>query len=415
MEYHVDTTEAPVHGQVEDGWGKVADAFRANFEGSPGEIGSSCGVYVGGRPVVDLWGGLADSESKRPWNEDTVALVASTTKGATAICAHMLVQRGQLDLDAPVVKYWPEFGANGKDRIPVRLLLSHQAGLPIVDGPLTFDDVAAWDPVIRAIEAQKPLWEPGTEHVYHSATYGYLIGEVVRRITGKSLGTYFADEVAGPLGLHAWIGLPEEQEPNVARIDTDQLDLELLIAGMIETTGLDADTVTRWFQAVWGEGSVQARAGSMGGAFDDAAELQDKRAYHAAEIPAGNMITNGHSLARMYAATVSDVDGVRLLDRATLERAIEVQTDKTRMHGLPADLDLPADRSFYMSLGFWRACPPLPMVGPNSFGHPGSGGSIGFGDPDAEVGFGYVMNHYSYQVGERRARNLSDAVVACLG
>ncbi len=150
--------------------------------------------------------------------------------------------------------------------------------------------MAAWDPVIRALEAQKPEWEPGTEHVYHSATFGYLVGEVVRRISGKSLGTFFADEVAGPLGLHAWIGLPEEQEPNVARIDTDPLDLELLIAGMIETTGLDADTVTRWFQAVWGEGSVQARAGSLGGAFDDGVELQDARAYRAAEIPAGNML-----------------------------------------------------------------------------------------------------------------------------
>lgn len=409
------TSGTQVHGHVEEGWGKVADAFQANFEGSPGEVGASCSVYVAGRPVVDLWGGLADSKTNRTWNRDTIALVASTTKGATAICAHLLAQRGELDLDAPVVNYWPEFGANGKDQIPVRWLLSHQAGLPVVDGPLTFEDVCAWDPVIRALEAQKPEWKPGTEHVYHSATFGYLVGEVVRRISGKSLGTFFADEVAGPLGLHAWIGLPEEQEPNVARIDTDPLDLEQLTAGMIETTGLDADTVTRWFQAVWGEGSVQARAGSLGGAFDDGVELQDTRAYRAAEIPAGNMVTNAQSVARMYAATVSDVDGVRLLDKATLERAIEVQTDRTRMHGLPADLDIPANRSFYMSLGFWRACPPLPMVGPNSFGHPGSGGSIGFGDPDADVGFGYVMNHYSYQVGERRARNLSDAVVECLG
>jgi len=409
------TTGVAVHGDVEEGWGEVADAFRANFEGSPGEVGASCCVYVGGRPVVDLWGGLGDSETQRPWEKDTIAMVASTTKGATAICAHMLAQRGLLDLDAPVVDYWPEFGANGKERIPVRLLLSHQAGLPVVDGPLTFEDVAAWDPVIRALEAQKPLWEPGTEHVYHSVTFGYLVGEVVRRISGKSLGTFFADEVAGPLGLNAYIGLPEEQEGKVARIEVGPLDMEKLTAGMIETTGLDADTVTRWMDAVWGEGSVQARAGSLGGAFDDAAELQHARAYRAAEIPAGNMLTDARSVARMYAATVSDVDGVRLLDKATLQRAIEVQTDKTRMHGLPAELDLPAERSFYMSLGFWRACPPMPLVGPNSFGHPGSGGSIGFGDPDAEVGFGYVMNLYSYQPGERRARNLADAVRSCLG
>lgn len=410
------TSEPAVHGHVEDGWGKVADQFRANFEGNPGEVGAACCVYVGGRPVVDLWGGLADSETKRPWREDTIAVVASTTKGATAICAHLLAQRGQLDLDAPVVDYWPEFGAGGKDRIPVRLLLSHQSGLPVVDGPLTLEQAYAWDPVIRAIEAQKPEWEPGTEHVYHSITFGYLVGELVRRVSGKSLGRFFADEVAGPLGLNAWIGLPEEQEEKVARIEyAAPLSLEEMTAGMIETTGLDPDTVTRWIQAVWGEGSIQARAGSLGGAFNVTSDLNAQRAYRAAEIPAGNMLTDARSLARMYAATVSEVDGVRLLDPATVERATEIQTDKTRMHGLPADLDLPADRSFNMSLGFWRACPPLPMAGPKSFGHPGSGGSVAFGEPDAGVGFGYVMNLWSFRTGEPRASSLAAAVRSCLG
>ncbi|WP_406057151.1 serine hydrolase domain-containing protein [Kribbella sp. NBC_00889] len=410
------TSEPAVHGHVEDGWGKVADQFRANFEGTPGEVGAACCVYVGGRPVVDLWGGLADSETKRPWREDTIAIVASTTKGATAICAHLLAQRGELDLDAPVVEYWPEFGAGGKDQIPVRLLLSHQSGLPVVDGPLTLEQAYAWDPVIRALEAQKPEWQPGTEHVYHSITYGYLVGELVRRVSGKSLGTFFADEVAGPLGLNAWIGLPEEQEQKVARIEyAAPLSLEEMTEGMIETTGLDADTVTRWIQAVWGEGSIQARAGSLGGAFEVTSDLNAQRAYRAAEIPAGNMLTDARSLARMYAATVSDVDGVRLLDPATVERATEIQTDKTRMHGLPADLDLPADRSFNMSLGFWRACPPLPMAGPKSFGHPGSGGSVAFGEPDAEVGFGYVMNLWSFRTGEPRASSLAAAVRSCLG
>jgi CubicO group peptidase (beta-lactamase class C family) len=147
-----------VQGHVEDGWGKVADAFRANFEGNPGEVGAACCVYAGGRPVVDLWGGLADREANRPWDRDTIVAVASTTKGAAAICAHMLVQRGELDLDAPVIKYWPEFGAAGKEHIPVRWLLSHQAGLPVVDGPLTFEEACAWHPVIRALEAQKPEW-----------------------------------------------------------------------------------------------------------------------------------------------------------------------------------------------------------------------------------------------------------------
>lgn len=410
------TSEIFVQGHVEEGWGKVADVFRANFEGNPGEVGTACCVYVGGRPVVDLWGGLADREAERPWGKHTISAVASTTKGAAAICAHMLVQRGQLDLDAPVATYWPEFGAAGKQHIPVRWLLSHQAGLPVVDGPLTFEQACAWDPVIRALEAQKPEWEPGTEHVYHAVTFGYLVGEIVRRITGKSLGTFFADEVAAPLGLQAWIGLPEEQEPNVATVHyAAPFTLEEMTAGLIETTGLDQATVIAWMQAVWGPGSVQARAGMLGGALDPASGYMNTRAWRAAEFPCCNMFADARSLARMYAATVSEVDGVRLLDPATVARMTVVQTDKTRMNGLPAGLDIPADRSFYMSLGFWRACPPMPWVGPGSFGHPGSGGSVAFGDLDAGIGFGYVTNLWSFRIGEPRAQNLAAAVVACLG
>lgn len=176
--------QTAMQGRVEAGWGKVADVFRANFDGTPGEVGAACCVYVDGRPV-------ADRAAKRPWDKETIVAVASTTKGAAAICAHLLVQRGELDLDAPVVKYWPAFGAAGKEQIPVRWLLSHQAGLPIVDGPLTFEEACAWHPVIRALEAQKPVWEPGTEHVYHSVTFGFLVGELVRRITGKPLGRSF--------------------------------------------------------------------------------------------------------------------------------------------------------------------------------------------------------------------------------
>ncbi|MEV6985618.1 serine hydrolase domain-containing protein [Sphaerisporangium sp. NPDC051017] len=403
------------HG-VEEGWGKLADAFRANFE-APGEVGAACSVYVGGRPVANLWGGLADREANRPWRKNTIVQVASTTKGATAICAHMLAQRGELDLDAPVARYWPEFGANGKEQIKVRWLLSHQAGLPLVDGPLTFEQACAWHPVIRALEAQKPLWQPGTEHVYHSVTYGFLVGEVVRRITGKSLGTFFAEEVAAPLGLSAWIGLPEEHEERVARLHfADAFSVEELLAGMIAATGLDADTVTAWVESMWSLGSIQMRAGELGGALDNTSgEYMLTRAWRAAEFPAANMLADARSLARMYAATVSDVDGVRLLDPSTVERMTVVQTDKTRMYGLPPGLDIPADRSFYMSLGFWRACPPAPMVGPGSFGHPGSGGSIALGDPDAGVGFGYVTNLWNFRPDDPRASNLAKAVRSCLG
>ncbi|WP_309113058.1 serine hydrolase domain-containing protein [Saccharothrix sp.] len=400
---------------VEQGWGKVADVFRANFA-NDGEVGAAVSVYAGGRPVVNLFDGLADREAGKPWRDDTIVQVASTTKGATAICAHVLVERGELDLDAPVTRYWPEFGANGKQDVPVRWLLSHQVGLPIVDGPLTFEDACAWDPVIRALEAQKPLWEPGTEHVYHSMTYGFLVGEIVRRVTGKTLGTFYADEIAAPLGLRAWIGLPEHEEPQVATLHyAAPFSVEELLAGMIKATGLDADTVAAWVNAVWGADSVQARAGELGGALDNSTAYFTTRAWRAAEFPAANMVADAHSIARMYAATVSEVDGVRLLNPDTVARMTEVRTDKTRMHGLPDGLDIPADRSFNMSLGFWRACPPMPMAGPGSFGHPGSGGSIGFGDPDAGIGFAYVTNLWNFRADDPRAADLATAVRSCLG
>jgi CubicO group peptidase (beta-lactamase class C family) len=400
---------------VAPGWGKVADAFRANFDESIGEVGAACSVYAGGRLVVNLWDGLADRETNRPWRRDTIMQVASTTKGATAICAHMLVQRGLLDLDAPVVRYWPEFGANGKDQIPVRWLLSHQAGLPVVDGPLTFEQACAWDPVIRALEAQPPLWQPGTQHLYHANTYGFLVGEVVRRITGKTLGTFFAEEVARPLGLSTWIGMPARHEPRVATIhNAAPFSVEELLAGMIKVTGLDADTVTAWVTALYSPGSPAIRAGELGGAFTSA-DYFTTRAWRAAEFPAANMVTDAHSIARMYAATVSRVNGVRLLKPATVARATEIQTDTTTMYGVPPGLNLPADRSFNMSLGFWRACPPYPMVSPASFGHPGSGGSVGFGDPDAEVGFGYATNLWNFRPDDPRATNLANAVRTCLG
>jgi CubicO group peptidase (beta-lactamase class C family) len=191
--------------------------------------------------------------------------------------------------------------------------------------------------------------------------------------------------------------------------------MEEMTAGMIEATGLDEATVIDWMNAVWGPGSVQARAGVLGGAMDPTSGYMNTRAWRAAEFPCCNMFADARSLSRMYAATLSEVDGVRLLNPATVEKMTVVQTDKTKMNGLPPGLDVPANRSFYMSLGFWRACPPMPWAGPASFGHPGSGGSVGFGDPDAGVGFGYVTNLWSFRIGEPRASNLAAAVAACLG
>ncbi len=367
--------------------------------------------------LLILWGGLADREANRPWEQDTIGAVASTTKGAAAICAHMLVQRGQLDLDAPVVTYWPEFGAAGKRHIPVRWLLSHQAGLPSVDGPLTFEQACAWDPVIRALEAQKPEWEPGTEHVYHAITFGYLVGELVRRITGKSLGRFFADEVAAPLGLSAWIGLPEEQEPNVATVHyAAPFTMEEMTAGMIETTGLDQATVIAWMNAVWGPDSVQARAGVLGGAMDPASGYMNTRAWRRCRVPllqhvcrrsvAGTDVC-GHGERGRWRAVAGSGDG----------REDDRRPDRQDAHERASAGAGYSSRSLLQHVaGFWRSCPPMPWVGPGSFGHPGLGR---IESPSAisipASASATSPNLWSFRIGEPRASDLAAAVVACLG
>ncbi|UFX45363.1 beta-lactamase family protein [Bradyrhizobium sp. 41S5] len=404
-----------VNGVVEHGWERVADTFRANFKEGK-DLGAACCVYVDGRAVVDLWGGLADRDGNRPWAKDTVALVASTTKGATAMCAHLLVQRGQLDLDAPVARYWPEFGAAGKEKMPVRYLLSHQAGLPYVDTPLTFEEACAWNPLVRALEVQKPLWTPGTEHLYHAMTFGFLVGEVVRRITGKSLGTFFAEEIARPLELSAWIGLPEEIEPRVARLEVAPFPYdspEDLVTDFARLMRLDPAVAGTLVKDVYGPGSAFMKAGAVGGVTQ---ENMHSRTYRAAEFPAANMFANAHSIARMYAATVSDVDGFRLLQPDTVAAMTVVQTGRTRMHGVPPELLPHTKNLFNMSLGFWRATPPIsPLLGPASFGHPGSGGSLGAADPESRVGFGYVTNLWAATLIDPRAIELASAIRKCLG
>ena len=234
-----------IDGVVEPGWEKVADAFQANFDADK-EHGAAVAVYKDGKPVVDLWGGVADPESGRPWERDSIALVFSSTKGMTAILALMLAQRGDLDIDAPVAQYWPEFAAHGKETIPVRYLLSHQAGLAAVDRRFDIDEFCTWEAIVDELAAAKPMWEPGTHHAYHALTYGHLVGEVMRRITGKSVGELFQDEIVKPLGLSAWIGLPESQEPRVARLTA--------------APPVEPEALQQLLDSVFGEGSLFDRS-----------------------------------------------------------------------------------------------------------------------------------------------------------
>lgn len=387
-----------IYGEVASGFEPVRDAFRANFERN-GEVGAAFSLYVRGEKVVDIWGGVADAQAGRPWEEDTLQLVFSTTKGAAAICAHLLAQSGALDLDAPVTDYWPEFGAEGKGEIPVRWLLSHRSGLPTVDAHLTPSELCEWQPIVRALAVQRPYWEPGTAHGYHALTYGWLVGEVVKRVDGRSIGRFFADEVAKPLGLDFFIGLPESEEPRVSRLETMQ------VGGA--PAELDVQSLPEPIQALIKaaadpEGLMQrALTVSRPGALDF-----NSREVHAAEIPAANGITTARSLARMYAATVGDVDGVRLLDPETVaDMTVE------RSNGPDKVLMVPTR----FGSGFFLPSMFSPLLGPASFGHSGAGGSLGLADVERQIGFGYVMNKMQQNLsGDPRTVGLLAAVNACV-
>ncbi len=380
-----------IEGRVDAGFDGVRDAFAANFERHD-EVGAACAVHVGGRLVVDIWGGVADVKTQRPYAEDTLQLVFSSTKGATAVVANLLAERGELDIDAPVAEYWPEFAAAGKGEVPVRWLLCHKAGLPVIDAELTLEEVLAWGPVAEALAAQVPSWPPGTAHGYHALTYGWLVGEVVRRVTGKSLGEVFAVEVAEPLGLDFWIGLPEGEEARVAPLVSMDVPADPEARKLYEAF-FGPDTFTG--RALLGHSQVFAAPG-----------VWNRVDVHAAEIPAANGITNARSLSRMYASLIGEVDGVRILAPDTVEKARTVQTEGD-------------DRVLFfeskIGLGFFCSSAFTPYGGPGGFGHSGAGGSVGFADPEAGLSFGYVMNRMMQNLaGDPRSVGLIDATYAAL-
>ena len=383
-------TADEVQGMVEPGWEPVAEELRRCLT-DRNDLGSAVAVYHDGKPVVDVWGGFADGRTGRPWQRNTAVVVFSTTKGATAICAHVLAERGELDLDAPVASYWPEFGEGGKDQVPVRWLLTHQVGLPYVDQDLTYEQLVAHTPVVEALAAQKPLWEPGTAHAYHAVTFGHLVGEVIRRVTGRSLGTWFHDEVAVPLELSAFIGLPEDAAINLAVMDR---------AG---PPPADPSGPMGEFLAAFG------RSIDLGGALPVAlitgepGDFNDRRTL-AIELGGSNMVADARSLARMYAATLGEVDGTRLFSAATAEKAATVQTTDSQYFRLPKAIPTFMD----FALGFQKLAE-LPA----SFGHGGAGGSLAFADPDSGLAFAYVMNRMDATAPDERAASLVRTAVAC--
>jgi len=383
-------TAMTVEGTCAEGFEAVRDAFAANFV-DPGEIGAAVSVVVEGRLVVDLWAGLADAHTGRAWTKDTPVLVYSATKGPTATCALLLWERGLLDLDAPVADVWPEFAAAGKGAVTTRHLLTHQAGLPVFDEPITFTECHDPDLVAARLASQHPRWEPGTAHGYHPLTFGWLVGEVVRRVDGRSVGTMLAEEVARPLDLDLWIGLPPEREASVARLAPGRFDLAGMAPGdpglVFAAAIMDIDSLT--FQAF----------ANPPDQFD--VESFNAPELHRAEWPAANGIATARALSQFYGELAAD----RILSAATL-----VEASRPQVTG--PDRVLAIDTNFGLGFSLHSI---MTAHAPGSFGHEGAGGSVAFADRSYGLGFAYVMNQLTASLGaDRRSRRLVEAVYSCL-
>jgi CubicO group peptidase (beta-lactamase class C family) len=380
-----------IHGFTAPGFDGLRTALARNFEKSD-EIGAACCVYHRGEIVADLWAGDADREAGQAWQEDTLGIVFSSTKGVTAIALNLLIERGRIDPEAPISHYWPEFGAAGKKDIRVSWLLAHRAGIPLIEAELTIDEVLAWNPVIEAIAAQKPTWEPGTKHGYHVRTYGWISGELVRRVTGKSFGEFLKEEIAGPLQADFSVGLAEELEPRVFRlIPPPEPEDARTRAALLKFTGPD----TLLGKALHGPSNLFH--------YD---EMWNSRALHAAEMPSSNGIGTARGLAKLYAAAIGSVDGIRLLAPETVERAI-----RPRSSGADAILHLPSRFGLGFALGDFLSL----RAGDQAFGHPGAGGSLGMADAEAGLAIAYVMNRMALgMTGDPRAGRLVRAAYDAL-
>ncbi|MGW7422343.1 serine hydrolase domain-containing protein [Streptomyces sp. NPDC054813] len=386
-----------VNGTVAEGFEPVRDAFAKNFE-LLGDRGAAVAVYRDGHRVVDLWGGARDFDGnadEAAWEHGTSQIVRSATKGVAAAVLLLLRQRGELDLDAPVGDLWPEFKAAGKERTLVRHLLAHRAGVPVLDRPLTPEEAADPDLGAAAVAAQAPVWEPGTDHGYHAQTYSWLTGELVRRVTGRSVGEWIADEIAGPARAELWLGLPEAEHARVGRVGPVEAP---------ETAGALRTRPKRAVSEAYADpGSLTRRA------FGAISPLPDENdpAYRAAALPASNGIATADGLARFYASLIGEVDGgKRLFAPETVELARAEQS---------AGPDRVLVVSTRFGLGYMLHGSASPLLSPASFGHPGRGGALGFADPESGIAFGYVTNGFRKSVtADARAQALVRAVRTAL-
>ncbi len=396
----IETSKGRIQGRLDQAFEGVLDAFVTNFEQRE-ELGASVALRVGGELRVDLWGGRVNEVDDTPWTEDTVSLVFSVTKAATAICAHLLAERGQLDLHAPVTDYWPEFGQRGKEGATVAMLLNHSVGLPAFREPIKTGGYYDWNYMVGRLEAEEPFWEPGTRNGYHMISFGWTVGEIVRRVSGRSLGTFFAEEVAGPLGLDFWIGLPEPIEPRVSRL--------------IPWAPGPEGPFTDFTQALMADPKCIPSLSLL----NSGGYTPDSREAHAAEIGGGGGISNARGVSGMFEplALGGKAGGQSFFSRDAITRMSQV----SMATGKDATLLIPSR----FALGFMKSMDnrhrphgniESVIIGERAFGHVGAGGSLGFADPDCELAFGYSMNRMGAGLLlNERGQSLVDAAYSALG
>jgi CubicO group peptidase (beta-lactamase class C family) len=400
LEVKKDVPNGHIEGVCDPRFVAVAGEFESSFH-ERDEVGASVCVMLDGETVVDLWGGLADATTQRAWQRDTVSIVFSCTKGATAICAHLLASRGELDLEAPVRHYWPEFARNGKEHATVRMVLDHSVGLPALRTRVRPGGCNDWGYMVKLLEDEEPFWKPGIRNGYHMINFGWTVGELVRRVSGRSLGRFFREEVAAPLGLDFWIGLPEEIEPRVAPV----------IPWAPEPGAEAGEFVTR---LVNDPDSIQALSLFNSGGFDP-----NDRACHAAEIGGAGGIANARSLAGMYApfACGGSLGERKLVDTDALVRMgeVAVATNEDATLLIPTRFTLGFMKSMD-NRNLARVDRDSAILGASAFGHVGAGGSIGFADPSERLSFGYSMNRMGKGILlNERGQSLVDASYRALG
>ncbi|MEA3020780.1 MAG: hypothetical protein QOI47_2304 [Actinomycetota bacterium] len=391
---HREVPAGAVEGTYDGRFAPVVDAFVANYV-DRGEVGASLCISHQGSTVVDVWGGIADPTTGAPWERDTISIVHSCTKGATALCAHVLASRGLLDIEAPVAEYWPEFATRGKERATVRMMLDHSVGVPVLRDPVERGELYDWDRVVARLEAEPPFWEPGSRNGYHFINFGWTVGELVRRVSGRSLGTFFREEIAEPLGIDFWIGLPEEHEARVAPMAAYVPQPGEQPSGFVRTLLGDPTSIPALVVA-------NVMTNDMSG-----------REMRAAEIGGGGGVTNGRGLAGMYAPLA--VGGGSLVDAETCERMRRISA--------ATNIDATLRIATRFALGFMvsmdnRARPDKDsvIIGERAFGHVGLGGSIGFADVEHGFSLGYSMNRMGpgFLLNER-GQSLVDATYAVVG